>query len=271
MRRFLSNTFLKPNAVNIYNLHVLLDNISKSVQKSLPIILFLCIAAEVIAAEIPKNAHANMLGTGWECDRGYRRTGSECVKVQVPANAHINLLGNDWECDRGYMRAGNLCRVMTDDELRQQQAVEDAVIKKLLERRSRGGMLSWYDCEREGRSGANVCVSISNVELECNKSYDGSYYRDCEVHIDYEVSTDYEGDDYIDAEVECSAEIRYMGRDMYSWRYNSDSGDEDHDLYSYGSDSGDMVISFSFSSYEEVIRVKIDSVECEIDGVQLYE
>ena len=50
----------------------------------------------------------------------------------------------------------------------------------------------------------------------------------------------------------------------------SDSDDENHNLYSHGSDSGDMSFDFSFSSYNEVINVEIDSVECEINSVFKY-
>jgi hypothetical protein len=159
---------------------------------------------------------------------------------------------------------------MTEAELRQQKEVENAIEKKVLGRRYRGGTVSGDDCKREPSSGANVCVSISNTELNCNKSYDGSYYRDCEVNIDYEVSTDYSGDEYIRTEVECTSEIMYTGRNMYSRGSDSGSEDEDHNLYSFGSDSGDMNISFSFSSYKEVTKVNVESVECEIERVYLY-
>jgi len=59
---------------------------------------------------IPDNAHLNIYGNEWECDCGYYRSGQQCKKVVVPQNAHINMYGNGWECDRGYYRSDNECK-----------------------------------------------------------------------------------------------------------------------------------------------------------------
>ena len=129
------------------------------------------------------------------------------------------------------------------------------------------GGVSGDDCEHEYDSNAQVCVTATDTDMDCRESYDGSYYRSCEIEVEYEPSTDYEGDDYLDVDVECEVEIKYKKRDGYSWSTDSDSESESHSLYSYGSDSGDMDFDFMFSSYKEVINVKINSVECEIDSV----
>jgi hypothetical protein len=59
--------------------------------------------------QVPADAHIDVLGSGWDCDRGYLRSGSGCTNVRVPLNAHIDVLGNGWDCDRGYFRSGNEC------------------------------------------------------------------------------------------------------------------------------------------------------------------
>ncbi len=186
----------------------------------------------------------------------------------IPPNAHLNYFGSGWECDKGYKRSGNECRPMTTAELNQQKELERAILKQRQERLSQG--ISGDDCEWEYESEAEVCVTVTNVSLDCDKSYDGSYYSSCEVVVDYEVLTDYEGDGYLEVEVECTVDIQYKRRDYYSWSSDSDNDDENHSLYSNNSDSGDMSFDFSFSSYEEVTSVKIDSVECEIDDVYQY-
>jgi len=127
--------------------------------------------------------------------------------------------------------------------------------------------VSGDDCEYEYDSNAQVCVTASDADIDCRESYDGTYYRSCEIAVEYDVSTDYEGDDYLDVDVECEVEIKYKKRDAYSWSYDSESESESHSLYSYGSESGDMDFDFTFSSYKEVINVKIDSIECEINSV----
>lgn len=128
--------------------------------------------------------------------------------------------------------------------------------------------VSGDDCEYEYDSNAQVCVTATDAEMDCRESHDGTHYRSCEIEVEYSVSSDYEGDDYLD--VECEVEIKYKKRDGYSWSYDSDSESENHSLYSYGSESGDMDFDFTFNSYKEVINVKIDSVECEINSVYKY-
>lgn len=186
---------------------------------------------------------------------------------EVPENAHINIMGNDWECDRGYRRSGNKCRPMSDAEVKKQQELEQAILKQIQERRSRG--VSGDDCETEYKTGAEVCVEVNNADLDCDESYMGNYYDDCEVTVYYELNTDYKGGSYLDVEVRCEAEIEYTGRNTYGWSSESEYRDESHSLYAHGSDSNTITLNFSFSAFEEVTNVKIDSVHCEIESVDL--
>jgi hypothetical protein len=84
------------------------------------------------------------------------------------------------------------------------------------------------------------------------------------------VISPYDGDGYLDVEVECNVDIRYKGREFFSWSHDSDYDDENHSLYSSGSESADITFYFRFSSYKEVIRVKVDSATCEIESVSHY-
>ncbi|MFV2058291.1 MAG: SH3 domain-containing protein, partial [Thiohalomonadales bacterium] len=61
---------------------------------------------------------------------------------------------------------------------------------------SGGSTVSGDDCEYEYDTNAEVCVSATDASLNCCESYDKSYYRSCEVDVDYDVSTNYEGNDY---------------------------------------------------------------------------
>jgi len=136
-------------------------------------------------------------------------------------------------------------------------------------RRRRAGVAG-DDCEWEHETEAQVCVSVSDASLDCSESYDRSYYRSCQVEVDYEVVTNFEGDGYLDVEIECTAEIRYKGRNSYSWSHESADDDETHTLYPLGSDSGDVGLDFSFSSYKEVVSVQLESAQCEVDSVYHY-
>jgi hypothetical protein len=61
------------------------------------------------SVEIPANARLNYSGSGWACDRGYRRNGAGCARVEIPANARLNSSGSGWVCDHGYRRNGAGC------------------------------------------------------------------------------------------------------------------------------------------------------------------
>ena len=73
----------------------------------------------------------------------------------------------------------------------------------------------------------------------------------------------------MDVDVECKVEIEYKGRQTYSTYSDSSRKDESHSLYAHGSDSERMNFSFSFSSFNEVTSVKIESAKCEIESVEL--
>jgi len=231
------------------------------------IFLFILFTSQVYAVDIPPNAHLNIFGTGWECDRGYSRSGQGCKKIILPQNAHINVFGNDWECDQGYKKSYSKCIPMTTEDLQKQKELEQALLKKMQRRKLQG--VGGDDCETEYKTNAEVCVRITSVNLDCNESFEGDYYRDCDATIYYEVETDYQGGASIDVEVECRAEIEYKGRETYITQSDSSSQDESHTLYAYDSDSDSMSFNFSFSSFKEITSVKISHTECEIDNVEL--
>ncbi|MCK5722587.1 MAG: hypothetical protein KAI84_08605, partial [Gammaproteobacteria bacterium] len=214
-----------------------------------------------LSVQIPKNAQLNYYGHGWECKRGFYKSGDQCLKVTIPGNGKLNYMGNGWECESGFKKSGNICVAMTQQEIRKQKEVEQAFRIEMERRRLQG--VSGDDCETEYKTGAEVCVEITGVDIDCNKSYTGDYYRDCDVTLNYEVQTDYKGGSYIEVEVECTVEIEYKGRQTYTTQSDTSYADESHSLYAHGSESGTMNFNFSFSSFKEITNVKISSAECE--------
>ncbi len=77
--------------------------------KILMLIVTVFIVASAYAEDIPENAHKNMRSNGWDCNKGYHRSGDGCVRVIIPENAHLNLYGNGWDCNKGYHRSGDGC------------------------------------------------------------------------------------------------------------------------------------------------------------------
>ena len=62
--------------------------------------------------QIPENAQLDYTGHGWECRRGFARSGNSCVAVDVPENAQLDYTGHSWECRRGYSRLGRGCQAV---------------------------------------------------------------------------------------------------------------------------------------------------------------
>jgi len=218
--------------------------------------------------EIPPNAKLNVYGNGWECSSGFKRVGEGCSKVEIPANAKLNVYGNGWECSRGFKIVSAGCVAMTAEEIKVMEAREQAIMATIAAKRA--SLASGNSCETESRSGAEVCLSISNLNFDCSKSAFGNYYNSCEASISYDLETNYKGRGYLDVEVDCRIEIEYNGKGFYSTRSDSQTKDESSSLYANGFDSETIRFDFSFSSFEEVHRAKIVSHRCEIDAVNLY-
>ena len=176
----------------------------------------------------------------------------------------LDFIGNNWKCDRGYKKSNNLCVPMSKKEIQQQNQILKQVVRKIYRRKIQG-----IDCSTEYKTNAEVCIKRTHRELDCNKSYDGSHFTDCDVTLSYDIQTDYRGGTYIDADVECEVEIEYKGKQRYYAQSDSNSESESHSLYAHDSKSETMEFNFSFSSYQEITRVKIRSASCEIDSLNL--
>ena len=220
-----------------------------------------------VDVSIPNNAELDYTGSRWKCSRGYYKSGNQCRPVSIPQNAELDYTGSRWKCQRGYKKSNNSCIQMTQAELKKQKELEQAILAEMKRRKLQG--VSGDDCETEYKTNAEVCVNITGGDLDCNKSYAGKYYRDCNVTLSYDVETDYPGGSYLDVEVECKVEIEYKGRQTYSTDSDSSTEDDSHSLSAHGSDSETMSFNFSFSSYRKITRVKISSAECEIQSVDL--
>lgn len=228
---------------------------------------FICGVA-VAADQLPSNSHANPYGGGWQCNKGYRKSGAQCVAVQLPANAQLNVFGNDWECQKGYRKSDAQCVPMTADELRAQAERERAILLELQRRRAQG--VSGEDCETEYKTGAEVCVSVTDASLDCTEDFSRNTYQGCDVELSYEVSTNYSGGSYLDADIECEVEIEYTGRNMILRQTDSDSDSDSHSLYANGDESGSMTFDFSFGYPTEVTQARVESASCDVTDVNLW-
>ena len=64
---------------------------------------------EYIPIIVPPNAF--LAGTGWKCDRGFRRLGESCAPIKLPENSYLtgSSYNTGWECNRGFKSDGEAC------------------------------------------------------------------------------------------------------------------------------------------------------------------
>ena len=67
--------------------------------------------AQDVEGTIPANASANTYRTGWQCDRGFRKTDGACVVVTLPESAYLtgSSYGPGWKCKHGYKQNADTC------------------------------------------------------------------------------------------------------------------------------------------------------------------
>ena len=219
-----------------------------------------------IRIQVPANASVDYTGRNWECNRGYRQSGDKCVGFSIPANAAVDYTGRNWECNRGFKTAGSGCTPMTDHEMELAREREQESLRRLQEARAD---LGGDDCRTEYDTESRFCISATDASLDCQESYGRSHYQSCEVEIEYEIRTDFEGEDSFSISIECEAEVGYRS-DGSHWSSDSEDESESHMFYSSYAISGEVDVDFSFSSYQEITQVRLDSVECEITNVLHY-
>lgn len=124
------------------------------------------------------------------------------------------------------------------------------------------------DCKKERKSGAKVCLEVTDADFECDENYSGDYYDSCEIEIDYEIRSDYRGESRIAVDIECEGRVSYKARESYN-SSDSESESESHYLRANRTISDSMELEFSYSYYQEVYSAEVDSLECELDSVRL--
>ena len=106
--------------------------------------------AQVRSDDMPENASPNRYGSGWTCDRGYRKVDGICNVVKVPANAYptATSYGRGWRCTWGYRERGESCL-----------AVKPPANAHL---RSPNG--DTWKCDRGFKATADTCVAVDVPE-----------------------------------------------------------------------------------------------------------
>src|SRR5688572_9534185 len=66
--------------------------------------------SQTAMASPPANSHPLQYRTGgWDCNRGFVKTGDACVAMKIPPNAYLSSGGSRWDCDRGFMKRSEEC------------------------------------------------------------------------------------------------------------------------------------------------------------------
>jgi hypothetical protein len=204
------------------------------------------------------------LGSGWVCEKGFYKSGKECLEIIMPENGILDYSGNGWICNEGFKKVGSKCITMTATEIKKQKATEASIKAQIARSVARG------KCDTEYKTNSEVCIKITDTNLDCHQNYYDNYYTGCDVSLSYRVETDYKGGSYLNTNIECEVEIEYKGRNAYSTSNDSDSSRKSHYLYAHNSERKTMDFSFSFGSYDEVTNAKISEARCMIKDIYLY-
>ncbi len=157
---------------------------------------------------------------------------------------------------------------MNEKEIENQKKLESEILKRV--KNGVDNSLGSRCSEIEYKTGAEVTMKISDVSLDCQKGFGDDFYTGCQVEVEYVVETNYKGNSFIEASVECEVEIEYKKRDGYGNSHDSDSESSSITLFSNASERGSMNFDFSFSSYDEVIKVRVVECSCRITDLFLY-
>ena len=63
-----------------------------------------------VAIAVPDNAYLDSSGDRWKCERGFRESGDSCAPLEIPQEGYVGRSGNDWECNRGYRKRRRVVR-----------------------------------------------------------------------------------------------------------------------------------------------------------------
>ena len=225
------------------------------------------VGSECQKVTLPQNAGIDIYGSGWTCNRGFKQVGSECQKVTLPQNAGIDIYGSGWTCNRGFKQVGNECQKLSENEMKAVVERERVVAEELNRRRAQG--VSGQHCDTESKSGANVCVTVRDAEIGCSETFSKSYFDSCKVEVSFRVETDYKGSGYIDGKIKCEVDISTSGRSGYETSMTDDEK-KSISLYAFGSENRSVEVDFSFSSFNEIRKVRVTSANCRVRDLSLY-
>ncbi|MBP9722616.1 MAG: hypothetical protein KBD64_05600 [Gammaproteobacteria bacterium] len=209
---------------------------------------------------IPQNGILDYKGSDWICVKGFKKESNQCIKINIPAHAELTLGGNDWICTPEYKKVNDTCIKMSTEEL---LSAKESARQLALKAYIRG------KCDVEYKTNAEVCIKVTDTDIDCSEDFSNNYYKSCDVHINYRLETDYQGGSYITTSFECDVDIQYEGRNTYISRSDNSTDRGSHDLYSNDTKTNTMDFSFSFSPLDEVIKAKISAAECKIKDLTL--
>lgn len=136
----------------------------------------------------------------------------------------------------------------------------------IVERRNYTGT---KECEEEPKSGAELCLLITSSSIDCDEDYDTDLIEDCRAEVHYRIDSDYHGKTGLSADVRCEVTVKYRRKGSAYWFTDEAEDKQREDIRAGYRASGDFELEFSFGPYEEVESVKIESVTCKLENLEL--
>ncbi|MFC4671978.1 hypothetical protein ACFO5X_25745 [Seohaeicola nanhaiensis] len=104
-------------------------------------------------------------------------------------------------------------------------------------------------------------------QLDCDENYDGGF-RSCQLDVEIEGTSYADSEDDRSASLEFTCEMSLTTTDANGFRkYETVSEDAELDFWGSGTDRETVTLSVDFYSYSQVMRVSVDSLDCELNGI----
>jgi hypothetical protein len=113
-----------------------------------------------------------------------------------------------------------------------------------------------------------IHLKVVGTHFLCTESECTHHHKNCTLEIDYALSAENRLSLDLGASVLCTAQLSYRTAHGYELKSERCTKSECHNLHKHANFNKSLVIGFNFSAYEEVVFVRVDSIECSIDSVE---
>lgn len=115
-----------------------------------------------------------------------------------------------------------------------------------------------------------VDLQVTEAWLHCEDN-GCSHHEDCALEVYYRLSSALRSAQGIGARISCRVRLDYTTSHGYELQSERCSKSETHRLYHSDRVESSIIVDFRFSSYEQVVDVRVGSIQCSIEQAHILE